>query len=212
MSIVINHQTNDLSIAGGGAPTIGGSAAGGGGGPVRLDVSAIAGFTQVPPIDLGYYHSSGLNLIQNETFYVPWVAPLDGTIDGMSVYFSTNNVTTSVEVAMGIYSNSAGPSSRLSYGTFDPNGTGIGWKSITGLSQSVTKNTIYWLAISTNATSALIQCRSYRRNGFYPRPATATVNDDRSINTSSQQISSMTTVPYVGSTSNEPFLLTATYS
>ena len=30
MSITINHQTNDLSIAGGGAPTLGGSAAGGG--------------------------------------------------------------------------------------------------------------------------------------------------------------------------------------
>lgn len=29
MSITINHQTNDLSIAGGGAPTLGGSAAGG---------------------------------------------------------------------------------------------------------------------------------------------------------------------------------------
>lgn len=30
MSITINHQTNDLSIAGGGAPTLGGAAAGGG--------------------------------------------------------------------------------------------------------------------------------------------------------------------------------------
>lgn len=29
MSITINHQTNDLSIAGGGAPTLGGAAAGG---------------------------------------------------------------------------------------------------------------------------------------------------------------------------------------
>jgi hypothetical protein len=27
MSITINHQTNDLSIAGGGAPTLGGAAA-----------------------------------------------------------------------------------------------------------------------------------------------------------------------------------------
>jgi hypothetical protein len=30
MSITINHQTNDISIAGGGSPTLGGSAAGGG--------------------------------------------------------------------------------------------------------------------------------------------------------------------------------------
>ena len=30
MSVTINHQTNDLSIAGGGAPTLGGAAAGGG--------------------------------------------------------------------------------------------------------------------------------------------------------------------------------------
>jgi len=212
MALTINHQTNDISATSGSVTIDGAAVGGGGGGPVRLDVSTIAGFTQVPPIDLGYYHSAGLNLSQNQTYYVPWVAPLDGTIDGMSVYFSTNNVTTSFEVAMGIYSNSAGPSSRLSYGTFDPNGTGLGWKSITGLSQSVTKNTIYWLAISTSATSAQIQCRSYRRNGFYPRPATANVNDDQSINTSGQQVSSMTTVPYVGSTSNEPFLLIATYS
>ena len=31
MSLTINHQTNDISIAGGGSPTLGGAAAGGGG-------------------------------------------------------------------------------------------------------------------------------------------------------------------------------------
>ena len=212
MAITINHQTNDISATSGSLTIDGAAAGGGGGGPVRLDAKTIGGFSQVPPIDLGYYHSSAFNLSTNTTYYVPWVAPVDGSINALAVYIATNNVSTTQEVAIGIYSNSGGPSSRLSYGTFDPNGVGIGWKSITGLAQSVTANDIYWIAISTSATSGELKCRSYRRNGFFPRPSTAITNDDQSLNSASQQVSSMTSVPYVGSTTSEPFLLVAIYS
>jgi len=210
MAITINHQTNDISATSG-SLTIDGAAAGGGG-PVRLATASIGGFSQIPPIDLGYYQSTGQNFNTNQTLFVPWVAPVDGTVDGISIYFSTNNVTTSQEVALGVYSDSAGsPDTRLSFGTFDPNGLGIGWKSITGLAQSVTQNKLYWLAASNNAVSGQIQCRNYRRNGFMPRPETNLVNDDQSLLTNGQQVSSMTAVPGVGSTSNEPFLIVATY-
>ena len=212
MAVTINHQTNDISATSGSLTIDGAAAGGGGGGPVRLPIASIGGFSRIPPIDLGYYHSSGLNFNTNETLFVPWVAPIDGTVDGISLYFSANNVTTSQEVALGVYSDSAGmPDTRLSFGTFDPNGLGTSWKSITGLSQSVTQNTLYWLAASTNAVAAQIQCRCYRRNGFMPRPVTGSFNDDQSLLTSGQQVSSMTVVPYVGSTTNEPFLIVATY-
>jgi len=218
MSLTINHQTNDISATSGSVTIDGSAVGGGGGGPVTLGVKTIGGFNHVPPIDLGYFSASGLNITGNSVFYAPWVAPADGTIDELAIYISSNTVSASSELALGMYSNSQGPYSRLSYGTFDPNGAGTGWKSVTGLSQSVTANTIYWLAVSASYSGNLLQARSYRRNAFYPRPDTATVNDDRSISSSSQQVSSMSQVPTVGgipslgSTSNEPFLLVAVYS
>ncbi len=217
MALTINHQTNDISATSG-SVTIDGSAVGGGGGPITLGVKTIGAFSDIPPIDLGYYISSAQNISGDYVYYVPWVAPVDGTIDELAIYISTNTVSASSELALGMYSNSQGPYSRLCYGTFDPNGTGVGRKSVTGLSQSVTANTIYWLAISTSYSGNLMQARVYRRTAFYPRPDTTVVNDDRCIINAQQQVSSMSQVPTVGgipsvgTSSNEPFLLTAVYS
>ena len=130
MALTINHQTNDISATSG-SVTIDGAAAGGGGGPVTSGLkTAGTSLTQVPPIDLGYYTGSGLLFSSSVIYFVPWVAPADGTLDGITIYLQDNIVSSSGELGLGIYSHSSGPSSRLSYGTLDPNGIGDGWKSV----------------------------------------------------------------------------------
>ena len=73
MSITINHQTNDLSIAGGGAPTLGGAAAGGGGATLVYDnesdgnsVSAID-YTSTAGTDLCGFRISIMGLRPNSS-------------------------------------------------------------------------------------------------------------------------------------------------
>ena len=55
MSITINHQTNDLSIAGGGAPTLGGSAAGGGAWNLINTTTVTSSVTSVDFTSIGSY-------------------------------------------------------------------------------------------------------------------------------------------------------------
>ena len=55
MSITINHQTNDLSIAGGGAPTLGGSAAGGGALNLISTTTVTSAVTSVDFTSIGSY-------------------------------------------------------------------------------------------------------------------------------------------------------------
>ena len=52
MSITINQQTNDLSIAGGGAPTLGGAAAGGGGALEHISTTSFSTSTATVDIAL----------------------------------------------------------------------------------------------------------------------------------------------------------------
>lgn len=212
MALTINHQTNDISATSG-SVTIDGAAAGGGGGPVTSGLkTAGTSLTQVPPIDLGYYTGSGLLFSSSVIYFVPWVAPADGTLDGITIYLQDNIVSSSGELGLGIYSHSSGPSSRLSYGTLDPNGIGDGWKSVTGLSQSVSADTLYWLAVSTNTPYSSLMYKAYRRTGFYPRPATTATNDDYVLVSTSSNVSSTSTASSFSQNTNEPPYLAGVYS
>jgi hypothetical protein len=211
MSLTINHQTNDISATSG-SVTIDGSAVGGGGGPVTSGLKTIGSMDQIAPIDLGYYTGSSYIAGANRIYFVPWVAPADGTLDAIEVYIASNSVSASSEIGLGIYSNSSGPASRLAYGTFDPNGAGTGWKSVTGLSQSVSADTLYWLAFSSNATYTTIDYRSYRRNSFVPRRDTTSTDDDQVIAMNSSNISSTSSTSSLTQNTNEPPYLAGVYS
>tara|TARA_R110000772_G_scaffold121738_1_gene228016 strand:+ start:976 stop:1605 length:630 start_codon:yes stop_codon:yes gene_type:complete len=204
MSLTINHQTNDISATGAGSVTIGGAAVGGG--PVLSGLKTIAGMDQIAPIDLGYYSGLDYTSSASRIYFVPWVAPADGTLNAIEIYIPSNSVSTSSEIGLGIYSNSSGPSSRLAYGTFDPNGAGTGWKSVTGLAQSVSANTLYWLAFSSSSPYTTLEYRGYRRNSFYPRPDTTITNDDYVISMSGNVSSTSTASSLVVNTNEPPYL------
>lgn len=61
MSITINHQTNDLSIAGGGAPTLGGAAAGGGSWSLISTQTVSSAVATVDFTSIGSYNRYVLN-------------------------------------------------------------------------------------------------------------------------------------------------------
>lgn len=61
MSITINHQTNDLSIAGGGAPTLGGAAAGGGAWSLISTQTVSSAVATVDFTSIGSYNRYVLN-------------------------------------------------------------------------------------------------------------------------------------------------------
>ena len=211
MAITINHQTDDISATSG-SLTIDGAAVGGGGGPVTSGLKVVGTMDQIGPIDLGYYTGSSYIAGASRIYFVPWVAPAEGTLNTVEVYLSTNSVTASSEIGLGIYSHSSGPSSRLAFGTFDPNGVGTGWKSVTGLAQSVSANTLYWLAFSSNASYTTINYRAYRRNSFIPRGDTTATNDDYVVTMNSSNVSSTSTASSLTQNTNEPPYLAGVYS
>lgn len=210
MALTINHQTNDISATSG-SVTIDGASAGGGG-PVTSGLKTIGTMDQIPPIDLGYYTGSSYTAGSSRIYFVPWVAPADGTLNAIEVYIASNSVSASSEIGLGIYSHSSGPSSRLAYGTFDPNGAGTGWKSVTGLAQSVSADTLYWLAFSSNSTYTTIGYRAYRRNSFVPRPDTTATSDDYVVAMNSSNVSSTSTASSLTQNTNEPPYLAGVYS
>ena len=210
MAITVNHQTNDISATSG-SLTIDGAAVGGGGSPVTAGLKIIGTMDQIAPIDLGYYTGSSYTAGSNRIYFVPWVAPSDGALDIIEVYIAANSVSSSGEIGLGIYSDSGGPASRLAHGVFDPNGVGVGWKGVSGLALTVVKDTIYWLAFSSNTSFGTISYRAYRRNSFLPRPDTTLTEDDYVVAINSANVSTTTTASSVTQNTNEPPYLAGVY-
>jgi len=86
MSITINHQTNDLSIAGGGAPTLGGSAAGGGALNLINTTTVTSSVTSVDFTSIGSY----------DRYVLKWDATMDGAkVPNIQIYDNGTLLTSS---------------------------------------------------------------------------------------------------------------------
>ena len=85
--------------------------------------------------------------VANYTYYTPFIAGKDQTFTKLAVNISAGKVDAVVNI--GFYSSDANgrPGTRMASGTVDASTSGA--KEVTGLSISVTKGQLYWLASQT---------------------------------------------------------------
>jgi hypothetical protein len=89
MSITINHQTNDISIAGGGSPTLGGSAAGGGAWNLINTTTVTSAVTSVDFTSIGSYDS----------YVLKWDCTMDGSQIVRIRFYDNGTLITSSDYA-----------------------------------------------------------------------------------------------------------------
>ena len=130
MSITINHQTNDLSIAGGGAPTLGGAAAGGGAWSLVSTQTVSSAVATVDFTSIGSYNRYALK----------WDCTLSSAQIPTIRFYDNGTLLSSSNYSM-IRSNLSGPSSyQITYsgvltttglvsiiGTFEISAAGARW-------------------------------------------------------------------------------------
>ena len=78
-------------------------------GPITSGLKTIGTMDQIAPIDLGHYTGTSYTAGSSRIYFVPWVAPADGTLNAIEVYIASNSVSVSSEIGLGIYSHSSGP-------------------------------------------------------------------------------------------------------
>lgn len=171
--------------------------AGGGGGNAngfpysRVPTKNINGNSADPagywyPSDLVEHRNSGQRYTQNKMYYVPWLAPMGGTISYIGSRITSNSAASGENIYYGIYNScpsgvsgrTAGtPYQRLGFATFSLNGAGTGNKmaaptsdgSNSGSAVTVVQGELYYLTFGADlANYSNLYVNTYRRNSFMP--------------------------------------------
>lgn len=178
MSITINHQTNDLSIAGGGAPTLGGAAAGGGAWSLISTQTVSSAVATVDFTSIGSYNRYALKWdciftssnIPNVRFYDNSTllssanySFIRSNLSGPSSYQTTYNgfiTTTGLLTCIGTFEVSSAaarwPSFMTAVGFTGTNDVGETMFTSGGLKSTYSETSLTGLQFATTAGSAVI--------------------------------------------------------